>query len=99
MSILEAWSWGLPVLMTRECNLSEGYAAGAALSITTSPNGIAEGLRLLGEMTEDDLILMGERGYGLVKERFTWPHIAGQMAEVYRWMLGGGVPPDCVQKA
>jgi len=99
MSILEAWSWGLPVLMTRECNLSEGYAAGAAMSITTSPNGIAQGLRLLGEMTEDDLILMGERGYGLVKERFTWPHIAGQMAEVYRWMLGGGVPPDCVQKA
>ena len=99
MSILEAWSRGLPVLMTRECNLTEGFATGAALRITTSPDGIAEGLRQLGEMTEADLVRMGERGYGLVKGKFTWPHIAGRMAEVYRWMLGGGVPPDCVEKA
>jgi poly(glycerol-phosphate) alpha-glucosyltransferase len=99
MSILEAWSWGLPVLMTRECNLSEGYEEGAALAITTSPDGVAAGLRRLGEMSDADLILMGERGHGLVKEKFTWPHIAAQMAEVYHWMLGGGIPPDCVEKA
>jgi len=33
MSVLEAWAYGLPVLMTEECNLPEGFAAGAAIGI------------------------------------------------------------------
>ena len=31
IAVLEAWSYGLPVLMTEACNLPEGFAAGAAL--------------------------------------------------------------------
>ena len=30
--------------------------------------------------------------------RFTWPKVAAQMKAVYEWVLGGGHPPDCVQK-
>jgi poly(glycerol-phosphate) alpha-glucosyltransferase len=33
MSVLEAWAYGLPVLMTEECNLPEGFAAQAAIKI------------------------------------------------------------------
>lgn len=33
MSVLEAWAYGLPVLMTEECHLPEGFAAGAAVRI------------------------------------------------------------------
>jgi glycosyltransferase involved in cell wall biosynthesis len=33
MSVLEAWAYGLPVVMTPECNLPEGFACGAALEI------------------------------------------------------------------
>ena len=33
MSVLEAWAYGLPVLMTEECNLPEGFAAEAAIRI------------------------------------------------------------------
>jgi glycosyltransferase involved in cell wall biosynthesis len=36
MSVLEAWSYGLPVVMTPECNLPEGFACGAALEILNS---------------------------------------------------------------
>lgn len=96
MSILEAWSYGLPVLMTRECNLSEGYAAGAAMEITPSVSGVLEGLRTLDGMTPVELRHMGEKGLSLAGEKFTWPHIAARMAEVYRWMLGGGEKPACV---
>ena len=35
VAVLEAWSYGLPVLMTEACNLPEGFAAGAALRIGT----------------------------------------------------------------
>ena len=36
MSVLEAWSYGLPVVMTPECNLPEGFAIDAAVEIRNS---------------------------------------------------------------
>ena len=37
MTVLEAWSYAKPVLMTAECNLPEGFAAGAAVRIGPVP--------------------------------------------------------------
>jgi len=94
--VLEAWSYALPVLMTPACNVPEGFAAGAALEIDTEPESIAEGVRALVEMSEAERRAMGARGHCLVEERFTWPGVAAAMAEVYRWVAGGGPRPDCV---
>ena len=96
MSVLEAWSYGLPVVMTPECNLPEGFAADAAIRIETSAESIAEGLSTLFSMNDADLMTMGAKGRGLVEERFTWKSVAAQMREVYDWMLGGGVAPSSV---
>ena len=96
MSVLEAWAYGLPVLMTPECNLPEGFAADAALRIETTVGSIAQGLDVLFSMSDADLDAMGARGRSLVEERFTWKKVAAQMAGVYEWMLGGGTPPECV---
>ena len=94
MSILEAWSYELPVVMTPECNLPEGYAADAAIRIETSVESIAQGLNSLFLMGVFDLQSMGAKGRILVKERFTWQTLAVQMKEVYDWMLGGGTKPS-----
>jgi poly(glycerol-phosphate) alpha-glucosyltransferase len=96
MSVLEAWSYRLPVVMTPECNLPEGFAADAAIRIETSVESIAEGLGTLFSMNDADLMTMGAKGRGLVEERFTWKSVASQMREVYDWMLGGGVAPSSV---
>ena len=96
MSVLEGWSYGLPVVMTPECNLPEGFAADAAIRIETSAESIAEGLSTLFSMNDADLMTMGAKGRGLVEERFTWKSVAAQMREVYDWMLGGGVAPSSV---
>jgi poly(glycerol-phosphate) alpha-glucosyltransferase len=96
MSVLEGWSYGLPVVMTPECNLPEGFAADAAIRIETSVESIAEGLGTLFSMNDADLMTMGAKGRGLVDERFTWKSVASQMREVYDWMLGGGVAPSSV---
>ena len=96
MSVLEAWAYGLAVLMTPECNLPEGFAADAALRIETTVGSIAQGLDVLFSMSDADLDAMGARGRSLVEERFTWKKVAAQMAGVYEWMLGGGTPPECV---
>ncbi len=98
MAVLEAWAYGLPVLMTPACNLPEGFAAGAALEIGTDPGSIAEGLRALLAMPEPERLALGRAGRRLVEERFTWPRVASQMHEVYQWMLGGGPVPPCLDR-
>jgi poly(glycerol-phosphate) alpha-glucosyltransferase len=96
MSVLEAWAWGKPVLMTPECNLPEGFQREAAIRIETHPAGLAQGLRALFDMSASEQTEMGRRGRALVAERFTWPKVAAEMRSVYEWVLGGGAPPACV---
>ncbi|MEI8310798.1 MAG: glycosyltransferase [Verrucomicrobiota bacterium] len=97
MSVLEAWAYKLPVLMTDHCNLPEGFAADAALRIGTDVASIAEGMRLLLQSPIHDLQSLGRNGRALVERQFTWPQIAAQMKDVYEWVLGGDAP-DCVRR-
>lgn len=96
MSVLEAWSYRLPVLMTDHCNLPEGFAHDAALRIGTDVDSIAQGMRLLLRSPTSDLRSLGQNGRALVEQQFTWPQVAAQMKQVYEWVLGGGGRPDCV---
>jgi len=96
MVVLEAWACGKPVLMTSECNLTEGFAAQAALDIRPASESIAEGLRRFFEMSDQERQTMGQRGLTLVKEQFAWPKIANEMMLVYGWIIGGGEKPECV---
>lgn len=96
MSVLEAWAYGLPVVITPECNLPEGFVTDSAIRIGTDASSIARGLDTLFSMSNTDLQAMGARGYELVKQRFTWKRVAAQLSSVYDWMLGGGALPECV---
>ncbi len=97
MTVLEAWAYAKPVLMTPECNLPEGFVAGAALQIGTTSKEIAAGLKQLIEMSDDDRKAMGASGRALVAEAFSWARIGEQMRSVYEWMLGGGTRPETVR--
>jgi glycosyltransferase involved in cell wall biosynthesis len=97
MSVLEGWAYGLPVVMTPECNLPEGFASGAALEIRNGGEENLksgkrkaenwEGLRALVEMGEGERRAMGMRGRRLVEERFIWPKVAARMREIYESLL------------
>jgi poly(glycerol-phosphate) alpha-glucosyltransferase len=97
MSVLEAWAYRLPVLMTDHCNLPEGFAAGAAVRIGTDVESITDGLHEMISATNSQRQLMGDCGRALVERQFTWPQVAAQMKEVYDWVLGGGAKPSCVE--
>jgi poly(glycerol-phosphate) alpha-glucosyltransferase len=99
MAVLEAWAHGLPVLMTPQCNLPEGVVHGAALSVDPAVDGLTAGLSALFGMSDDERTAMGRRGAALVVRRFTWPVVARRMQDVYRWLLGRGERPDCVDLA
>lgn len=97
MSVLEALSYKLPVLMTPVCNLPEAYAAGAALEIQHDELSMSAQLIYLMEMSDEERRKMGEKGFELVKSRFTWNEVSSKMISVYDWILGGGEPPECIQ--
>ncbi len=97
MVVLEAWSYGLPVLMTPQCNIPLGVARGAALEVEALPESIAHGLQQLFAMSETARKSIGEAGLTLVKEQFSWPKIAAEMKTVYEWVLDGGQPPVCLK--
>jgi poly(glycerol-phosphate) alpha-glucosyltransferase len=98
MVVLEAWAYGKPVLMTPACNLPEGFRNQAAISMEPEPDKIAESLKVLFSLSEGQLLAMGQSARGLVETRFTWPRMAKEMSAVYRWMLGGGPQPACVEE-
>lgn len=97
MAVLEAWSYGLPVLMTPQCNISEGFMANAALRIDPEQGSIRKGLTDMMDMTDNDRREMGCRGVDLVRKSFLWSDIAERMIEVYKWILGDGTLPESVR--
>lgn len=97
MSVLEAWAYRLPVVMTDHCNVPEGFAAEAAIRIGTDVESIRAGLSELFQAREEGLQTIGMNGLNLVERQFTWPQVAAQMKEVYEWVLGGGSLPSCVE--
>jgi poly(glycerol-phosphate) alpha-glucosyltransferase len=96
IAVLEAWSYRLPVLMTPQCNLPEGFVAKAAIDMSPDAASIAVALKTLFHMTELERRTMGDKGRRLVEERFTWPTVAASMRSVYSWVLGRGPMPACV---
>lgn len=94
--VLEAWSHARPVLMTPECNLPEGFQERAAIRMSATVEGTAEGLGKLFALDEPALREMGRRGRDLVVANFSWSQIASQMFAVYNWLLGLSAAPDCV---
>jgi glycosyltransferase involved in cell wall biosynthesis len=97
MTVLEAWAHAKPVLMTPECHFSEGFSAEAALRIGSSPQEIANGLKQLTEMSDNDRRAMGNRGRSLAATKFSWPRIGEEMLAVYEWVLGGGAVPETIR--
>jgi len=97
MAVLEAAAAGLPVLLTPQCNFPELAQAGGAIEVSPDAAGCEAGLREMLRFSEAGRRLMGQRGKDLVTSSYTWPRIAAQMLNVYRWLLDGGHPPACVR--
>lgn len=87
MSVLEAWSFAIPVVMTPECNIPEGFSAEAALRCEPNAESIANRLTKLFSMTDEERMKIGLNGRGLVEQTFSWPHIADETIRLYNSLL------------
>jgi poly(glycerol-phosphate) alpha-glucosyltransferase len=97
MSVLEAWSYALPVVISKECHLDIGFRRSAAIQVTPNVPSIELGLRTLFAKSVNELATMGENGRALVAQQFSWEHVASQFALVYGWMRGGPKPSCLVR--
>lgn len=92
VAVLEAMGMGLPVVVTRQCNLPEVGTHGAGWVTEPDADEVCGALKNLLDRTPAENCAMGARGARLVKERYAWPVVARQMSEVYAWALGGPMP-------
>ncbi|WP_036822779.1 glycosyltransferase [Polaribacter sp. Hel1_85] len=97
MTILEAWSYKVPVLMTKECNLDIGFNEKAAIEITSTKEGILKGLNTcINILTDEELAVIGNNGYELVKKEFTWEEVSKKMIKMYEWVSNKTEKPNFI---
>jgi glycosyltransferase involved in cell wall biosynthesis len=96
MAVLEALACRVPCLITTTCHFPELAAAEGAVVVTPDADAVTQGLRDLLERSPDQLAELGHNGRRLVEQRYTWDRQAEHLAAVYRWLHGGGTPPEVV---
>lgn len=94
--VAEAMHMGLPVITT---TATPWYIIQEAHCGWYTDPGIAPlkaALEKAFASPAGQLASMGARGRQVVADRFDWDRVALQMAEFYRWMIGGGTRPRYV---
>ncbi len=97
IAVLEAWSYGLPVLKTDACNLAQGFRENAAFRLSPERDRMTCEIRDFMRMGREAQRQMGHNGQRLTERDFCWSSVAEQLLQVYRWLLDGGTPPACVR--
>ena len=97
MSLLEALACRLPGVFTPGCNFPQAAQAGAGIVAEPTEGSFGAALAEMMSLPDDQRRQMGLRGRRLVEEKYSWDHLAGQMADVYRWLVGRGLQPACVR--
>jgi glycosyltransferase involved in cell wall biosynthesis len=96
MAILEALACRLPVVITSACHFPELEAAQGGIVVEPDREAVTHGLADLLDATAAQRADLGRRGRRLVEERYSWDRQGERLAEVYRWLAGGGTPPEAV---
>jgi glycosyltransferase involved in cell wall biosynthesis len=96
--VAEALAYGVPVITTTGAPWAslEDYDCGWQVDVGVNP--MVAALRNAILLSDDQRMEMGQRGR-ILAQRYDWGVIAGQTADVYRWVLGQQSRPDCVHLA
>jgi glycosyltransferase involved in cell wall biosynthesis len=92
VSVLEAMGIGLPVIVTRQCNLPEIAQYGAGRQIEPDIGELADALSEYLNRSDTANREIGNRGKKLVSERYCWSVVGKQMSELYAYLEGGPQP-------
>ncbi len=94
MAVLEALAAGVPVVVSQACHLPGVSHPRCGWIVQPETDSLAAALAECLEATPSDRARLGGNGRRLIRQRFTWPIVAGQMSSVYDWVLGGARPSN-----
>jgi glycosyltransferase involved in cell wall biosynthesis len=83
MSIIEALAAGLPVLISKACNLPEVGEARAGRVVEPERRVVARALREMIALKDETLEEMGRNGRHLAAERYDWSKLVGRYHQMY----------------
>lgn len=84
MSILEAWSYGIPTIMTNACNLPEGFQFDAAFKVQPDVQSILKALDIVTYIDNQSYKEMSANSYSLALDKYSWESVAKQHLELYK---------------
>ena len=84
MSIIEALSYGLPVLTTTETPWEKLGEINAGIIFKFSQNNLTQNLRKILNMTSDELLLMGKIGRNFIKKHYDLEKVIHQYVDFYK---------------
>jgi glycosyltransferase involved in cell wall biosynthesis len=96
VSVLEAMGMGLPVIVTKQCNLPEVQERGCGWVIEPDANQLAEALHECLDAPSAAMARMSASGRLLVQNKYSWSIVGKQMSALYSWMQGGSLPDNVV---
>jgi len=97
MVVLEAMSYGLPVLCTTASPWMELPLKNAGWWVRANAADIALALADMGARDESNLAAMGLNARKLIESRYEMNYLVEQLDALYSWMCGAGPQPACVQ--
>jgi poly(glycerol-phosphate) alpha-glucosyltransferase len=83
LALLESWARGVPTIHTAECNIAEGFAAGAAIECGYSPDEIAAAIEAALALDEPRWREMSAAAQGLAGGPFSLATLARGWGEIY----------------
>ncbi|MDT0575731.1 glycosyltransferase [Croceicoccus sp. F390] len=87
MAVLEAWAAPVPVLMSKHCQLPEGFNQGGAIDCGTTANDIAAALRTAFAMDDRKWHAMAQAAQRLASTRFDRSRIAQLWNHTYEGLV------------
>ena len=87
VAAIEALRYSLPLLITKTCNFPEVVKFGVGIEVTPSQDAIQIGLEQLMGLSARQRKDMGERGFQLIKEKYSMDIIARQLSNKFERIL------------
>lgn len=97
IAVLEAWSHGTPVIISKACNLNTAINRGFAFEVKPTIDSIFTVMTKVMSIEPEQRKLMAQESLNFVRENFSWDSVAVEFYKVYQWLLGLSSIPSTVR--
>lgn len=97
IAVAESLAYRVPVITTKGAPWQDLLEYKCGWWIEDNQRDLAITLTEAMQLEDRQRQEMGFRGRLMVENKYSWHSVAGEMAELYRWILTGGLAPNCVQ--